>query len=287
MKKILKFKNSKIIINCLVTILLLGGLLTGYWSIKKEDVSLIVRGEGKSVNSFAKNVEDLLKENNVTYDENDIIEPSLDTKLQDNMKVNVTYVDVVTVSEHERIDYETKIKEDSNLEKGVTKVIQEGKQGRKVTIYEEVYHNNKLVSKVVEEEIIREKPVAKIITKGTNTSNYAKVSLKNSDKLKGTTSYKLSGSNYSSSGKKLAVSATAYSGGGITATGTRARWGVIAVDPRVIPYGTKVYIPQFNMTFTAEDCGGGIKGNKIDIYMNSDSSCYNWGKRSIDIYIVG
>ena len=55
-------------------------------------------------------MEDLLKENNITYDENDIIKPSLDTKLQDNMKVNVTYVDVVTVSEHERIDYETKIK---------------------------------------------------------------------------------------------------------------------------------------------------------------------------------
>ena len=85
----------------------------------------------------------------------------------------------------------------------------------------------------------------------------------------------------------MMVSATAYSGDGITATGTRPRWGTIAVDPRIIPYGTKVYIPKFNMTFVAEDCGGGIKGNKIDIFMNNSSQCYNWGVRSIDIYIVG
>ena len=286
MKK-LELKNHKIILKCLVVVLL-GGLLAGYDVINKENVNLIVRGEEKIINSFAKNVEDLLKENNIIYDEDDIIKPSLDTKLQDNMEIKVTYVDVVTVSEHERIAYETKIKKDNNLAKGTTKVTQQGKEGRKTTIYEEVYHNNKLVSKVVEEEIIREKPVDKIITKGTNTNNYAKTALKNSSNSKGYTNYKSSGgASYSSSGKKLVVSATAYSGGGTTATGTKARWGTIAVDPRIIPYGARVYIPQFNMVFTAEDCGGGIKGNKIDIYMNSSSECYNWGKRNIDIYIIG
>ena len=57
----------------------------------------------------------------------------------------------------------------------------------------------------------------------------------------------------------MKVVATAYAGDTITATGTKPKWGTIAVDPRVIPYGTKVYIPQFNMTFVAEDCGGAIK----------------------------
>ena len=148
-------------------------------------------------------------------------------------------------------------------------------------IYEEVYHDGKLVSRVVDKEIIREEPVNKIVTKGTGTSYV--VSSSNS-------SQKLSISNSSNSnvkGDKMIVSATAYSGDSITATGTRPRWGTIAVDPRIIPYGTKVYIPKFNMTFVAEDCGGGIKGNRIDIFMNSSSACYNWGVRSIDIYIVG
>ncbi len=87
--------------------------------------------------------------------------------------------------------------------------------------------------------------------------------------------------------KKMNVVATAYTGYGITSTGQRPVWGTIAVDPKVIPYGTKVYIPYFNKTFIANNCGGAIKGNKIDIYMNSKSECYNWGRRTIEIQILG
>ena len=90
----------------------------------------------------------------------------------------------------------------------------------------------------------------------------------------------------SSSKKTLKVKAYAYTGGGITAMGTKAKYGTLAVDPKVIPYGTKVYIKELNKVFTAEDCGGGIKGNKIDIYMNSSSACKNWGVRTITIEIL-
>ena len=84
----------------------------------------------------------------------------------------------------------------------------------------------------------------------------------------------------------LRVRAYAYSGGGHTALGTRARYGVIAVDPRVIPYRSKVYIKELGGVFVAEDCGGGIKGNTIDIYMNSESKCRRWGRRTINIEII-
>ena len=90
----------------------------------------------------------------------------------------------------------------------------------------------------------------------------------------------------SKSGNKMVVSATAYSGDSITSTGTTPKFGTIAVDPSVIPYGTKVYIPRFGQTFIAEDCGGGIKGNRIDIFMNSESECNSWGVRSITIEIL-
>ena len=80
---------------------------------------------------------------------------------------------------------------------------------------------------------------------------------------------------------------TAYTGHSTTSTGTTPKWGTIAVDPSVIPYGTKVYIPQFGKTFIAEDCGSAIKGNKIDIYMNDEGAVKNWGRKTIDIYIVG
>ena len=86
--------------------------------------------------------------------------------------------------------------------------------------------------------------------------------------------------------EEMTVSATAYSGDGITSTMIKPKWGVIAVDPRVIPYGSIVYIPYFDKYFVAEDCGGGIKGKKIDIFMDSEAKCRQWGVRKIKIKIV-
>ena len=62
--------------------------------------------------------------------------------------------------------------------------------------------------------------------------------------------------------------------------------GSYRVDPNVIPFGTKVYIPQFDKVFIAEDTGGAIKGNKIDIFMENSDDAINWGRRNIDIYIL-
>ena len=85
---------------------------------------------------------------------------------------------------------------------------------------------------------------------------------------------------------KMTVSATAYSGDGVTSTMIKPYWGVIAVDPSVIPYGSLVYIPCFDKYFVAEDCGGGIIGKRIDIFMNSEKEARNWGVKTIDIYII-
>lgn len=86
--------------------------------------------------------------------------------------------------------------------------------------------------------------------------------------------------------KTMKVSATAYSGDSITSTLTRPHWGVIAVDPSVIPYGSIVYIKEFDKYFVAEDCGGKIKGHRIDIFMDSEKDCREWGVRKITIKIV-
>ncbi len=84
----------------------------------------------------------------------------------------------------------------------------------------------------------------------------------------------------------LDVKATAYAGDTITSTGTVPTEGTtIAVDPSVIPYGSKVYIPEFDKVFTAEDCGSAIKGNRIDIFMDSEAKCNEWGVKNITIYV--
>lgn len=93
-------------------------------------------------------------------------------------------------------------------------------------------------------------------------------------------------SSNNSNGTLMKVEATAYAGDTITSTGTVPKWGTIAVDPTVIPYGTKVYIPKFDMVFTAEDTGSAIKGNKIDIFMNSEAECVKFGRQNIEIKIL-
>ena len=88
-------------------------------------------------------------------------------------------------------------------------------------------------------------------------------------------------------GKEMKVRATAYCNDPITSTGKKPRpYHTIAVDPKVIPYGTRVYIPEFNKVFIAEDTGGAIKNNRIDIYMNNEYECRQWGIRNITIIIL-
>ena len=93
-------------------------------------------------------------------------------------------------------------------------------------------------------------------------------------------------------GRQMKIKASAYTGspaegGDMTYIGTKCRENhTIAVDPKVIPLGTRVYIPQFGKVFVAEDTGSAIKGNKIDIFMNSYAKAMEWGIRYIDIIIL-
>jgi 3D (Asp-Asp-Asp) domain-containing protein/peptidoglycan hydrolase CwlO-like protein len=74
-------------------------------------------------------------------------------------------------------------------------------------------------------------------------------------------------------------------GNGITAIGLRARKGIIAVDPRVIPLGTRIYVPGYGEALAA-DTGGWIKGNRVDLCFESMEECYRYGKRKIKIYLI-
>ncbi|HDR7066973.1 TPA: hypothetical protein QCW42_004079 [Bacillus cereus] len=101
-----------------------------------------------------------------------------------------------------------------------------------------------------------------------------------------------SGDNGYQGWKKLNVEATGYSnvadelgGGDLTAIGTGVRWGVIAVDPNVIPLGSTVYIPAFGQTFIAEDTGGMIKGSRIDVFFNHGNQARTWGRKNIEVYV--
>ncbi len=89
----------------------------------------------------------------------------------------------------------------------------------------------------------------------------------------------------------MVMEATAYAGDGITASGNGTNrnpngYSTIAVDPRVIPLGSRVYVEGYGYAI-AHDTGGAIKGNRIDLFMNSEAECNSWGIRSVKVYILG
>ena len=92
------------------------------------------------------------------------------------------------------------------------------------------------------------------------------------------------------SGRVLRVSATAYSSqdpGNTphTAMGTLVRHGVIAVDPDILPMGTRVFIPGYGEA-VAEDIGGAIKGNRIDVAFDTRKEALSFGRRNLEVYIM-
>jgi uncharacterized protein YabE (DUF348 family) len=242
-------------------------------------VNLTVAGLQKEITTTEDTLKDLLTKQNVSVNRRDILSHPLNHKLQPNEKIDIVKVEEKIVKETQKIPYEVKTVLDNNLYKGETRKTKSGKLGEKQIAYKVVYHNGKPVNKIVVGENVTVEPTTEIVKKGTAEIRVAssRSSVSRGSTLQAT----------STSGVNMRVTATAYTGGGTTATGVPARYGVIAVDPRVIPYGTRVYIPQFGGTFVAADTGGAIKGNKIDVYLNSYSECMNFGRRTLDIVVLG
>lgn len=284
-------KNNKILKLSAMAAVLSVGLLSGGYTLANKNITLVVKGKEMEISTLKSNVKDVLTEQNIKYDNNDIISLPLNQNISDGDKIEIIDVTEKTIKEDKKVPFEIKVVEDNNLPKGETKVEVEGQQGSNELLYKVTYHNGEEVEKKFIEEVVVTEPIDKVIKKGTKVEVKVDLSTDENTTVKKTSysndSSKNESSNSDSSRKHISVVATAYTGHSITSTGTTPKWGTIAVDPSVIPYGTKVYIPQFDKIFIAEDCGSAIKGNKIDIYMNDEESVKNWGRKTIDIYIVG
>lgn len=79
---------------------------------------------------------------------------------------------------------------------------------------------------------------------------------------------------------------TAYCLKGRTRSGTPVQWGVVAVDPRVVPLGSKIQIEGFGEVFFAEDTGGGVKGKWVDIWMESCAEARVFGMQSRRVTVL-
>ena len=216
-----------------------------------------------------------LEEHGIEFNEGvDEVTPALETEIASNLQINLVNVEVKSEVAKEAIDYDVVLEEDSSLDHGFEEVKQNGATGEKEVVYEVVYKNGKEFSKSVKSSKILAEPVNKVVAQGTR-----RVLASRDGQLL----------NYKS---VLYVESTAYSGGGVTATGTvpvRNPNGIstVAVDPRVIPLGTLLYVEGYGKAVAA-DTGGAIKGNIIDVYVNSQEEAYNsWGRKyNVPVYIL-
>ena len=192
---------------------------------------------------------------------------------EQNAVIETSYEDVIW-----DIEFETEYQADPDMLEGTSKLLQEGSNGQKAVRYEIKKADGEVLSKnIVSTEIIAE-PVTKLVSYGTKkvTTTSKGVVVAYNNVLNN-------------------FKATAYTAcnvwGNATASGMYARRGVIAVDPSVIPMGTKVYVEGLNGAAdygyaVAGDTGGSIKGNIIDLYMENESTCWTWGVKRVNIYIL-
>ena len=235
--------------------------------------------ETNDVYTTADTVEALLKEQQLELSDLDRVEPGIDKTVTADMAVDVIRVEEVTDVVEEEVAFSTVRKNDSSLTKGKEQVVASGSNGLVEKRYTVVLENGKEVSRELVSEDVKKEAAQRVVAVGTKAIQQAP--------SRGTSS--------AVAGKTITMEATAYNwdcatcnGRGLTATGYNLKAnpdGVIAVDPRVIPLGTKVYVEGYGYA-VARDTGGAIKGNRIDVHMRSISAARQFGRQSVKVTII-
>ena len=225
--------------------------------------------------------------------------------LQADGSVAVTVERPVTTYEELIVDllpYDTLRQADPNLLLGEEQVVQAGVQGA-VSARSRVVTDPDGSLSITSMGTTVSQPVDEIVAYGTQVEPVAQSWLSVTDDVLTHIDANADGSGTltTASGQELTYTqvlsckATAYTtqrqSWKKTATGTTARVGAIAVDPRVIPYGTRMFIVSADGSITygvatAEDCGGNIKGNRIDLFFDTYDECVSFGVRACDVYLL-
>lgn len=249
-------------------------------SVKKcYTIKVVIDGEESEIETEGGTVEDIEKMYADKLGENYEFKSSYakTAPLRNNMELvfETTNQTVETVTNE--IPFETEYVENPDLEKGKENIIQQGVNTIKTYTYYKTYVGGKYTDIKETCEIVQEGK-KQIVEKGTKEVVKAPAS---------SSAGTIDGLKYKKTISMNSSAYTAYCSGTKrrTATGAEAVKGVAAVDTNVIPFGTKLYIPGYGYAVAA-DRGGAIKGNRIDLCMNSYNEAIQWGRRNVTVYIL-
>ena len=243
-------------------------------------------GTVKTYKTSCKTVKELLSDLKIKVDDDDIVIPDLDTELKSEGKISIIKVDVKVIEKEVEAPFKTIKKKNKELTHKQSKILIQGVNGKNKVKCKEYYAGDKLIK----EEVIHVETIVKTIdqvfeegTKDVFTNDRGDFTARKAIKMVAT-AYE--------AGPRSTGKRPGDKGYGITASGARAKRGTVAVDPRVIPLGTKLYVksltpgvPDYGFAI-AQDTGGAIKGNKIDLFMDTVWECLQFGRRPVMVYIL-
>ncbi len=267
------------------------------------DVKLVVDNETIDIRIAGGKVSDAIDKAVVTIDDDDIISIPLDSALEPDMIIRITRVETKVRVETVTMKYNTITKKDNTMFTDQAKIEVKGVNGQQTITYHDRYVDGELYDSRAVSSVIDVKPTDEVKIVGTKKraesfgSTYV---LPNGRKtistLKPPATVQFDGNAPVSYRYKLVGTASAYSGPGRTATGKGVRPGYIAVNPKQIPYGTKMWIVSNDGRYvygyaSAEDTGGFTKwtGNRAticDLYFPDRASMNAFGRRQVTIYVL-
>lgn len=229
-------------------------------------VKIAVDGTWKTINTQPALVKQIIEDAGIKLGNMDKSTPALDEFISNENTIQITRVEEKTEEEMRNVPHETISRKSGDLPFGTKKVVQKGEDGQEKVITAYKIEDGKIISKNVTKELVK-KPKPEIVMVGTmQVASRAGVDF-----------------TYT---KKMRMQASAYTyTGRRTATGTQTRVGVVAVDPSIIPLGSRLYIDGYGFC-RAEDTGGAIKGNKVDLFLPTREDCRQFGRRWVTVYLL-
>ena len=259
----------------------LNTVITGDMNIyvyNSKNIKLTTNGTEMTVKAPEGTVENALNILGYEITDDDILSVDKNAQIEDDMKITLKKVTYVDEKSTKKISYKTVEKDSDDIMTGESEVSQKGVDGEKEVTKRCKYIDGKYDStKVIDEKVTKE-PVDKIVLNGTK---------------RGTTT-DTSGAPVSYS-YMVSGSGTAYTAapGALTATGVPVYEGGVAVNPAIIPYGSKLYIEAADGSHvygyaTAVDTGGALMDGSaiVDLFYFSYDDCVSFGRRDVNVYVL-